>query len=69
MHSLLVNVVVGGVCLGLGYGVRGWIGRKIKFAAGEIEHYAQVLEASLAKEATAARNDVVWVLTAIKSKL
>lgn len=69
MHGLLVNAVVGAVCLGVGYGVRGWIGRKIKFAVGEIEHYAQVLEGSLAKEATAARNDVVYVLTAIKSKL
>lgn len=68
MHVLLI-VLLGLGLFVAGYGFRGFIGRKLVATDKELKAYADLLEQSLAKDVTAARNDVAFVLTAIKAKL
>ena len=68
MHSLLMIVALLAV-FAAGYGFRGLIGRKLVATEKELKAYADLLEQSLAKDAAAARNDIAFVLTAIKAKL
>jgi hypothetical protein len=69
MHTLLGGAAVAVVCLGLGYGVRGWIHKHLIASHEEVESWAQRIGTALAKGEADLRADVGKVLTELRAKL
>lgn len=72
MHTTVeffAGIVVAIGCMGIGYGLRGWIHKHLIASHEEVESWAQRLGAALTKAETDLRTEVSKIVSELRAKL